>query len=100
MNIYPPNTFQIPNIVVDQWLPYLTGSQLIVLIFFIKKSQELGSYRLEFGFLELEKLLGLTYRTINQSIKFFVEKGIIKQKIIRRHKTVYELIPEAFGGDL
>lgn len=81
MAIQPPNYTQIPNIILDHWLPILGHAELKVLMAICRKTFGWHKATDQISASQLEKLTGLKEYHVRKSAKSLMEKGMIIKKV-------------------
>lgn len=61
MNNFIPNSTQVPNIIMDDYMSKLNGAELKVLIFFIRQRYGFQKYKGEFSYSISQIMNGITY---------------------------------------
>lgn len=77
-NRLQPNTTQIPNIILDEWLPTLNGAEIAVLMVIVRQTY---GWHKESDFISITRLIrktGLSSRAISYALKQLKEKGYIQ----------------------
>lgn len=80
MRIIAPNTTDLPNDLVDHWLPLLKEGELKVLLVIIRKTFGWHKQRDRISLSQLEKITGLCRRNIIDSIKSLIGKGLVMKE--------------------
>ena len=81
--IYAPNYTQIPNVVIDYWLPRLSPTEFSVLIFFCRQTFGWHRSKVQISLKQLVEALQLKKDTIIKAIDSLSEKELI---IIHKNK--------------
>jgi len=64
-----PNTCQVPNVLLDEIMPRLSGSSLKVLLAIVRKTYGFQKHADKISFRQLQQLTGLSRDSVNQGIK-------------------------------
>jgi len=95
MKIVSPNTTDLPNDLVDHWLPLLKEGELKVLLVIIRKTFGWHKQRDRLSLSQLEKITGLSRRSIIDSVNSLIQKGLIQKETIGNlgsEQTYYWLV--------
>lgn len=91
----PPNYTQIPNEMIDKWLPHLKGLEVKVLLVIMRKVFGWHKVRDRISLSQLEKLTGSSRTHICKSIESLIQKGLVYKEICGnsgREETYYQLV--------
>ena len=77
-----PNTCQVPNVLLDEVMPRISGSSLKVLLAIVRKTYGFQKQADKISFRQLQKLTGLSRDAVNRAIK---ELGDLLKEIGRAH---------------
>jgi len=72
-----PNSFQTPNIIVDEVLPYLQGSETKVVLFLIRKTFGWHKKQDKISLSQFEKGTGLSRQSIIDSLNFLCDLNLV-----------------------
>src|SRR5438034_9446048 len=64
-----PNTCQVPNVLLDEVMPRISGSSLKVLLAIVRKTYGFQKQADKISFRQLQKLTGLSRDAVNRAIK-------------------------------
>lgn len=95
MRVNPPNYTQIPNELLDEWLPHLLEAELRVLLVIMRKTFGWHKIRDQISLSQLEKHTGMLRQAIINAGKSLQKKGLIKKTVSGKNgteNTVYELV--------
>lgn len=93
--ITEPNFSQTPNVIIDEWLPYLTGLEFKVLMLIVRKTFGWHKTRDRISNSQISKITGSPEAKIRAVAKNLHEKGIIRKEVVGpkgNEQTFYELI--------
>ena len=108
MKIAPPNHTQIPNSLLDEWMPILSDGEFKVLLCFCRKTFGWHKEKDEISLKQIAKATGLSKPSLPKIITRLIEKGLVK-KTLQKAKNgscdtnIYELVicaPEQGGSIL
>ncbi len=85
------NTFQVPNILVDELIAELTGNELKCYLFIVRKTRGWNKESDTISVSQFCDALKISNRSAIDSCRGLVEKGLIIQKIEYRKSTIFSL---------
>lgn len=89
MNKFEVNSFQVPNVLVDELLEHLSGNELKCYLFIVRKTKGWQKEEDAISISQFIKATKLSNRVIIQSCKKLVDLGLIEQKTGYRNTNVY-----------
>jgi phage replication O-like protein O len=93
--MFAPNYTQIPNSLLDHWLPHLSDAETKVLLVIMRKTFGWHKVRDRISLSQLEKLTGKKKQAILKASKRLEKIGLISKTVIGKkgsQETYYELI--------
>lgn len=96
--IEAPNYTQIPNIILDEWIRKLTGSQSKVVIEIARKTFGWHKPEDRISRSQLMEITGMTKNTVSAACEFLIENGYIYSKGTNQAGTLYGLIVTQSSG--
>src|ERR1700687_3746421 len=97
MFIQAPNYTQIPNELLDDWLPLLGQAELKVLLVIMRKTFGWHKIRDRISLTQLEKITGLERRHVCKAVKKLQSRNLIVKTVVGENglqQTFYELFIE------
>lgn len=97
MRIFAPNYTQIPNDILDRWMPHLGEAELKVLFAIMRKTLGWHKVRDRISISQLSEMTGLLRETIISATKSLQSKGAIIKEVVGekgKQETYYELVIE------
>ncbi len=95
MRIPPLNFTQIPNILLDEWLPRLGDVELKVLLVIMRQTFGWQKTREKISLSFFQNITGCSRTNISKALNFLIEKGLVRKDIIGSLGTedvYYELV--------
>ena len=74
-----PNTTEIPNVVVDYWLPKLPKPSALILIYFCRKSYSVATHTEVITLVQIQKQTGFSMAAVLRGIDHLVAHNLIKK---------------------
>jgi len=93
--IEEPNFTQMPNVLLDEWLPHLKETELKVLLVIYRKTFGWQKTKDQISLSQLSEKTGILTNKVIIAVKSLVEKKLIIKKVtgaIGLQKTVYEVV--------
>jgi len=93
--IEEPNYTEMPNILLDEWLPHLKETELKVLLVIYRKTFGWHKTRDQISLSQLEALTGLSRQHIIKGTNELIKKKIIQKTVIGpigSQKTIYDVV--------
>jgi phage replication O-like protein O len=95
MRVTAPNYTQIPNNLLDEWIPKLSEGELRVILVIMRKTFGWHKIRDQISLSQLEKHSGLQRQAILAATKSLENRGLISKTVTGENgtqKTFYELV--------
>lgn len=90
-NKFIPNSFQVPNALIDELIAELSGAELKVYLFVIRKTKGWNKESDAISISQFMEALNLSNRAVINACKSLIEKGLIVQNIGIRGVKVYSV---------
>ena len=74
-----PNTTEIPNVVIDYWLPKLPNATALILIYFCRKSYCVAMHNEVITLVQIQKQTGFSMAAVLKAIDHLVAHNLIKK---------------------
>jgi phage replication O-like protein O len=95
--IAAPEYTQIPNALIDEWLPQLTAAETKVVLVIMRKTFGWHKIRDRISLSQLEKFTGFLRQAVLKAVKSLEEKNLVTKTVIGKNgdqQTFYELVIE------
>ena len=88
-----PNSTQVPDIILDEWLPHLSGAELAIVLVVARKTFGWGKAYDRIGTAQMMDLTGLKRRAVQRSCDNLRAVGILAISVVGDGVTVNVVAP-------
>ncbi|MGC7561274.1 replication protein [Pasteurella sp. PK-2025] len=90
-NKFIPNSFQVPNAVIDELMSQMSGAELKCYLAIIRKTKGWGKEEDAISITQLMEVTGLSNRAVIDACNSLAEQGLVEQKLGARNTKVFSV---------